>query len=214
MQYKAVIFDLDGVLVFTDKYHYLAWKKLADKMGIEFTEKDNDRLRGVSREESLDIILEKYRGEPISPEKKKEYLEEKNNTYRESLGEMNRGDVSDQVRQTLKRLKDAGYRLAIGSSSKNTAYILERCELTDCFEAVSDGTMITRSKPDPEVFLKAAELLSENPADCLVVEDADAGVTAAHAAGMDVAAIGAATASGRADHELSKFEDLYDILEG
>lgn len=214
MQYKAVIFDLDGVLVFTDKYHYLAWKKLADKLGIEFTEKDNDRLRGVSREESLDIILEKYRGEPISPEKKKEYLEEKNNTYRESLGEMNRGDVSDQVRQTLKRLKDAGYRLAIGSSSKNTAYILERCELTDCFEAVSDGTMITRSKPDPEVFLKAAELLSENPADCLVVEDADAGVTAAHAAGMDVAAIGAATASGRADHELSKFEDLYDILEG
>ncbi|MBQ7658956.1 MAG: beta-phosphoglucomutase [Butyrivibrio sp.] len=214
MQYKAVIFDLDGVLVFTDKYHYLAWKKLADKLGIEFTEKDNDRLRGVSREESLDIILEKYKGEPISPEKKKEYLEEKNNTYRESLSEMNRGDVSDQVRQTLKNLKDAGYRLAIGSSSKNTAYILERCELTDCFEAVSDGTMITRSKPDPEVFLKAAELLSENPADCLVVEDADAGVTAAHAAGMDVAAIGAATASGRADHELSKFEDLYDILEG
>ncbi len=214
MQYKAVIFDLDGVLVFTDKYHYLAWKKLADKLGIEFTEKDNDRLRGVSREESLDIILEKYKGEPISPEKKKEYLEEKNNTYRESLGEMNRDDVSDQVRQTLKKVKDAGYRLAIGSSSKNTAYILERCELTDCFEAVADGTMITRSKPDPEVFLKAAELLSENPADCLVVEDADAGVTAAHAAGMDVAAIGAATASGRADHELSKFEDLYDILEG
>jgi beta-phosphoglucomutase len=214
MQYKAVIFDLDGVLVFTDKYHYLAWKKLADKLGIEFTEKDNDRLRGVSREESLDIILEKYKGEPISPEKKKEYLEEKNNTYRESLGEMNRDDVSEQVRQTLKKLKDARYRLAIGSSSKNTAYILERCELTDCFEAVADGTMITRSKPDPEVFLKAAELLSENPADCLVVEDADAGVTAAHAAGMDVAAIGAATASGRADHELSKFEDLYDILEG
>lgn len=214
MQYKAIIFDLDGVLVFTDKYHYLAWKKLADKLGIEFTEKDNDRLRGVSREESLEIILEKYKGEPITPEKKKEYLEEKNNTYRESLGEMNRDDVSDEVRQTLKKLKDAGYRLAIGSSSKNTAYILERCELTDCFEAVADGTMITRSKPDPEVFLKAAELLSENPADCLVVEDADAGVTAAHAAGMDVAAIGAATASGRADHELSKFEDLYDILEG
>ena len=214
MQYKAIIFDLDGVLVFTDKYHYLAWKKLADKLGIEFTEKDNDRLRGVSREESLNIILEKYHGEPISPEKKKEYLEEKNNIYRESLSEMTGKDVSSEVRQTLKKLKEAGYRLAIGSSSKNTAYILERCELTDCFEAVADGTMITRSKPDPEVFLKAAELLSENPADCLVVEDADAGVTAAHAAGMDVAAIGAATASGRADHELSKFEDLYDILEG
>ena len=125
MQYKAIIFDLDGVLVFTDKYHYMAWKKLADKLGIEFTEKDNDRLRGVSREESLNIILEKYHGEPISAEKRKEYLEEKNNTYRVSLGEMNRDDVSDEVRQTLKKLKEAGYRLAIGSSSKNTAYILE-----------------------------------------------------------------------------------------
>ena len=214
MQYKAIIFDLDGVLVFTDKYHYLAWKKLADKLGIEFTEKDNDRLRGVSREESLNIILEKYHGEPISPEKKKEYLEEKNNIYRESLSEMTGKDVSSEVRQTLKKLKEAGYRLAIGSSSKNTAYILERCELTYAFEVVSDGTMITRSKPDPEVFLKAAELLSENPSDCLVVEDADAGVTAAHAAGMDVAAIGTATASGRADYDLNKFEDLYDVLEG
>jgi beta-phosphoglucomutase len=214
MQYKAIIFDLDGVLVFTDKYHYLAWKKLADKLGIEFTEKDNDRLRGVSREESLNIILEKYHGEPISPEKKKEYLEEKNNIYRESLSEMTGKDVSSEVRQTLEKLKEAGYRLAIGSSSKNTAYILERCELTDAFEVVSDGTMITRSKPDPEVFLKAAELLSENPSDCLVVEDADAGVTAAHAAGMDVAAIGTATASGRADYDLNKFEDLYDVLEG
>ena len=214
MQYKAVIFDLDGVLVFTDKYHYLAWKKLADKLGIEFTEKDNDRLRGVSREESLNIILEKYRGEPISPEQKKEYLEEKNDIYRKSLGEMTRDDVAKEMRETLKKLRDAGYKLAIGSSSKNTAYILERTELTDAFDAVSDGTMITRSKPDPEVFLKAAELLSENPSDCLVVEDADAGVTAAHAAGMDVAAIGTATASGRADYNLDKFEELYDICEG
>ena len=213
MQYKAVIFDLDGVLVFTDKYHFKAWKKLAEKLDIEFTEKDNDRLRGVSRAESLEIILEKYHGKLISEDKKREYLEEKNDIYRQFLGDMNRNDVSADVRDTLTRLRKDGYRLAIGSSSKNTAYILERTELADAFDAVADGTMITRSKPDPEVFLKAAELLSENPSDCLVVEDADAGVTAAHAAGMDVAAIGAATKSQRADYNLEVFSDLWGILE-
>ena len=212
MQYKAVIFDLDGVLVFTDKYHYLAWKALADRLGIEFTEKDNDRLRGVSREESLEIILEKYHGEPISEDKKKEYLVEKNEIYKESLGDMTRDDVSEKVRQTLSKLREAGYRLAIGSSSKNTSYILERVELTDAFDEVADGTMITRSKPDPEVFLKAAQLLKENPSDCLVVEDADAGVTAAHAAGMDAVAIGATTVSGRADYNISSFDELLGIL--
>ncbi|MBE5828422.1 MAG: beta-phosphoglucomutase [Butyrivibrio sp.] len=208
MQYKAVIFDLDGVLVFTDKYHFKAWKKLAEKLSIDFTEKDNDRLRGVSRAESLEIILEKYKGKPISEAQKQEYLAEKNDTYRQFLGDMNRNDVSEDVRSTLKKLRESGYRLAIGSSSKNTAYILERTELTDAFDAVADGTMITKSKPDPEVFLKAAELLSESPSNCLVVEDADAGVTAAHAAGMDVAAIGAATKSQRADYNLEAFSDL------
>ena len=213
MHYKAVIFDLDGVLVFTDKYHYRAWKKLAEKLSIEFTEKDNDRLLGVSRAESLEIILEKYHGKPISEDKKREYLEEKNDTYRQFLGDMNRDDVAKEIRDTLSKLRKDGYRLAIGSSSKNTAFILERCELTDAFDAVADGTMITRSKPDPEVFLKAAELLLEKPSDCLVVEDADAGVTAAHAAGMDVAAIGAATKSQRADYSLEVFSDLLGILE-
>lgn len=212
MQYKAVIFDLDGVLVFTDKYHFKAWKKLAEKLSIDFTEKDNDRLRGVSRAESLEIILEKYKGKPISEAQKQEYLAEKNDTYRQFLGEMNRNDVSDVVRDTLEKLHLNGYRLAIGSSSKNTAYILERTELTDAFDAVADGTMITKSKPDPEVFLKAAELLRETPSNCLVVEDADAGVTAAHAAGMDVAAIGAATKSQRADYNLEAFSDLLTIL--
>jgi len=213
MQYKAVIFDLDGVLVFTDKYHFKAWKKLAEKLSIDFTEKDNDRLRGVSRAESLEIILEKYKGKPISEAQKQEYLAEKNDTYRQFLGEMNRNDVSDVVRDTLEKLRLNGYRLAIGSSSKNTAYILERTELTDAFDAVADGTMIIKSKPDPEVFLKAAELLRETPSNCLVVEDADAGVTAAHAAGMDVAAIGAATKSQRADYNLEAFSDLLGILE-
>jgi beta-phosphoglucomutase len=212
MSYRAVIFDLDGVLVYTDRYHYLAWKKLADRLGIEFTEKDNDRLRGVSREESLDIILENYHGEPVTAEEKRDYLEEKNDSYRESLGVMTRDDVTEEVRQTLSKLRDAGYRLAIGSSSKNTAYILERTELSDAFDKVADGSMITRSKPDPEVFLKAAELLSESPSDCLVVEDADAGIDAAHAAGMDAVAIGAATAGRRAEYNISSFSDLLVLL--
>ena len=212
MQYKAVIFDLDGVLVFTDKYHYLAWKSLADRLGIPFSKEDNDRLRGVSREESLDIILEKYRGEAISLQQKEEYLKEKNDIYRSSLGSMTGDDVSPMVRETLARLRQKGYLLAVGSSSKNTSYILERTGLTGAFDAVADGTMISRSKPDPEVFLKAAEFLEQNPSDCLVVEDADAGVTAAHAAGMDVAAIGVATESDRADYNLSEFEDLIGIL--
>ena len=212
MQYKAVIFDLDGVLVFTDKYHYLAWKSLADRLGIPFSKEDNDRLRGVSREESLDIILEKYRGEAISLQQKEEYLKEKNDIYRSSLGSMTGDDVSPMVRETLARLRQKGYLLAVGSSSKNTSYILERTGLTGAFDAVADGTMISRSKPDPEVFLKAAEFLEQNPSDCLVVEDADAGITAAHAAGMDVAAIGVATESDRADYNLSEFEDLIGIL--
>lgn len=212
MQYKAVIFDLDGVLVFTDKYHYLAWKSLADRLGIPFSKEDNDRLRGVSREESLDIILEKYRGEAISRQQKEEYLKEKNDIYRSSLGSMTGDDVSPMVRETLAILRQKGYLLAVGSSSKNTSYILERTGLTGAFDAVADGTMISRSKPDPEVFLKAAEFLEQNPSDCLVVEDAEAGVTAAHAAGMDVAAIGVATESDRADYNLSEFEDLIGIL--
>ncbi len=207
-----MIFDLDGVLVFTDKYHYKAWKKLADRLDIDFTEEDNDRLRGVSRAESLEIILEKYHGEPISEDVKEKYLEEKNEIYREYLGTMTRNDVDSAVRDNLNLLRNAGLRLAVGSSSKNTAYILERTELTDAFDAVADGTQITRSKPDPEVFLKAAKLLGEDPDNCLVVEDADAGIEAAKAAGMHTAAIGAAARSEAAEYNLTGIEELPVII--
>ena len=175
MKYKAVIFDLDGVICFTDKYHYLAWKKMADGMGIYFDETINNRLRGVSRMESLEIILERCDKE-LTQEEKQALAEEKNKTYVELLGQMTEKDLSSEVKETLDLLRKSGLKLAIGSSSKNAKFILERLGLKDYFDAVSDGTNISKSKPDPEVFIKAAEFLHMAPADCLVVEDAKAGV--------------------------------------
>ena len=151
---KAFIFDLDGVIVFTDKFHYQAWKKMADEMGIYFDETINNRLRGVSRSESLEIILERYEGPALSKEKKAELMESKNNTYRELLASMTPADVTEDVRRTLAELHNRGYKLALGSSSKNAKFILEKVQLLDAFDAISDGTNITKSKPDPEVFLE------------------------------------------------------------
>ena len=208
MDFKAVIFDLDGVLVFTDRYHYLAWKEIAGELGIDFSEKDNDRLRGVSRAESLEIILEKYEGPALDDAKKEELLSRKNGIYRDYLQEMSPDDVSMDVRDTLYELKKRGVKIAVGSSSKNTSLILEKTGLTGMFDTVADGTMITRSKPNPEVFLKAAELLGMDPSSCLVVEDADAGVEAARAAGMHSAAIGAAANSHQAEIDIEKISDI------
>ena len=209
---KAVIFDLDGVLVSTDKMHYRAWKKIADEMGIPFDEFVNNRLRGVSRMESLEIILEKYTGNPLSQKEKEELAQRKNEYYRELLSSMTPDDVMSDVRDTFMMIKAKGYKVAIGSSSKNTKYILERIGLIDEFDAISDGTNITKSKPDPEVFLKAAEYVDEKPEDCLVVEDAEAGIDAGIAAGMRTAAIGEAIYCGKSDYELSVFRDLLLIL--
>ena len=205
---KAFIFDLDGVLVFTDKFHYLAWKEMADQMGIYFDETINNRLRGVSRRESLEIILENYTGTSLSDEQKEKLMEDKNSRYRKLLENMTANDVSEEVRETLKELRKRGYRLAIGSSSKNTKFILERTELSSMFDAVSDGTNISRSKPDPEVFLKAATFLKEVPVECYVVEDASAGIQAAKAAGMQAVGIGEAANDSRADYSIQSFSEL------
>ena len=159
MKFQAVIFDLDGVICFTDEYHYRAWKAMADGMGIPFDREINNRLRGVSRMDSLEIILEKYEGPALSEEKKAALARQKNDLYRESLKEMSPRDLSDEVKDTLDALRAMGLRLAIGSSSKNTPFILKQIGLDGYFDAVSDGNCITRSKPDPEVFVKAAEML-------------------------------------------------------
>lgn len=208
---KAFIFDLDGVLVFTDRFHYQAWKKMADRIGVYFDEQINNRLRGVSRAESLEIILERWEGEPLSREEKEALMEEKNNSYRELLATMTPADVADDVRRTLDQLKKRGHKLAIGSSSKNTKFILQQVALTDVFDAISDGTNISRSKPDPEVFIKAAQFLGEEPDNCIVVEDAFAGIDAAKAAGMTGVGIGDAAGYEKADVRIQNFAELLEL---
>ena len=210
-KYKGIIFDLDGVICFTDHYHYLAWKALADSLGIAFDEKKNDRLRGVSRMESLKIVLEDYKGPAFSDAELSALAEKKNTMYRELLQTMTPNDLPDEVRDTLNELRTRGLKLAIGSSSKNTPLILERIGLADFFDAVSDGNNITRSKPDPQVFSMAAEMLKLAPAQCLVVEDAVAGLQAAAAGGFDSAGLGPAAQSGQATYAMQKFSDLLII---
>lgn len=212
MELKGIIFDLDGVICFTDEYHYLAWKELADKLGIYFDREINNRLRGVSRMASLEIVLERYDGPTLSQDDKARLAEEKNACYRELLGKMSPADLSDEVKQTLDQLRQKGLKLAIGSSSKNAPFILERIGLAGYFDAISDGNNITRSKPDPEVFQLAAEYLGLDPSDCLVVEDAVAGAEAGHAAGMRVACLGDASAAGAGDYNLAAFRELMEIV--
>ena len=209
-KYKAVIFDLDGVICHTDEYHYIAWKQIADGLGVSFDRNINNRLRGVSRMESLEIILEKYDGE-VSCKLKEKLAYEKNETYKKLLRNMAPADVPVEVKETLEKMRAAGIKTAIGSSSKNAGLILQKTELACFFDAVSDGNCITRSKPDPEVFVKAAEFLGESPSDCLVVEDAFAGVDAALAGGFACAGIGDAGAYRKAGYRLSAFSELLDI---
>ena len=212
MKYQGIIFDLDGVICSTDQYHYLAWKALADKLGIYFDETINNRLRGVSRMASLEIVLERYDG-VLTDEEKEAAATEKNELYRKLLARMSPADLAPEVKETLDALRRKGLLLAIGSSSKNAKFILGQIGLGDYFDKISDGTNISRSKPDPEVFLKAAEFLGLEPGACLVVEDAKAGIQAARAAGMDAAAIGDAVACGLATYNLSTFRDLLDCVD-
>lgn len=208
---KGFIFDLDGVIVFTDKYHYLAWKQMADRKNIFFDEKINNRLRGISRMDSLEIILELYEGKPLSQEEKKALAEEKNSYYCKLLFNLSPSDVTEEVRDTLRELKNRGYRLSIGSSSKNAKFILEKVELTDYFDAISDGTNIKKSKPDPEVFLKAAEYLDLKPEECVVVEDAYSGIDAAKICHMKAAGIGDAYSYEKTDYPIKTLSDLLTI---
>ena len=208
---KAFIFDLDGVLVFTDRFHYQAWKQLAEELGIYFDEKINQRLRGVSRMDSLEILLEEYHGEPLTAAQKAALAEKKNQLYVGLLQNMGEADLSEEVRKTMDTLRSRGRKLAIGSSSKNTKLILKRLGLTGYFDAVSDGTNITRSKPDPEVFLCAAQYLGLCPGKCLVVEDAKAGILAAKAGGFDSAGLGEAAAFAFVTYPLQSFSDLLKL---
>lgn len=207
----AIIFDLDGVLCSTDRYHYLAWKALADRLKIPFDEQVNGRLRGVSRMESLDILLGE-KSNLYSKEEKLAMAEEKNSLYKGYLAAMTPGDLSRDVRMTLHTLRQRGYLLAVGSSSKNAKLILRQLGLGDFFDAVADGTMIKNSKPDPEVFLLAASLLGVPPQNAMVIEDAKSGVRAARAGRFR--AIGIRTEGNDPDSDITikRLSNLTDIL--
>ena len=189
MGLKACIFDLDGVIVDTAKYHYLAWKKLATMLNINFTEVDNERLKGVSRMASLDIILEI--GSMVPDDKtKEEYAALKNKWYLDYINRMMPDEILPGSLEFISELKNAGIKVALGSASKNTPLILERLGIGKLFDAVADGNVVSKAKPDPEVFITAAKMLGVQPEDCVVFEDAVAGVEAALNAGMRCVGIG------------------------
>ena len=196
---KAIIFDLDGVIVSTDNCHYEAWKDLSDEEGIYFDRIINERLRGVSRMESLEIILEKAKRE-YSDEEKQKMAERKNDYYKQKIQSITSKDILKGAYEFVSEAKEHGIKVAIGSSSKNTMAILDLIGCTELFDAVADGNNIKRSKPAPDVFLLAAEKLGVEAKNCMVVEDADAGVEAALAAGMKVLAVGYASKNEKATY--------------
>jgi len=189
MSLKACIFDLDGVIVDTAKYHYLAWKKLTVMLNIHFNEKDNERLKGVSRMASLDIILEIGRV-TLDEKKKDEYAAMKNEWYLDYIRRMTPDEILPGSLELISELKNAGIKVALGSASKNTPLILERLGIEKLFDAVADGNVVSKAKPDPEVFNEAAKMVGVAPEDCVVFEDALAGVEAALNAGMFCIGIG------------------------
>jgi beta-phosphoglucomutase len=189
MHIKACIFDLDGVIVDTAKYHFLAWKRLTDQLGISFSEEENERLKGVSRMASLDIIIE-LGGRSLSDKQKLEYATLKNEWYVEYIKKMTPDEILPGTVKFITELRKANIKTAIGSASKNTPMILERTGIKSLFDAVADGNNVKNAKPDPEVFQTAAKLLNVKDEDCVVFEDAVAGIQAALNAGMKSIGIG------------------------
>ena len=210
---KAALFDLDGVLVDTAKYHYLAWKRLAEELSIEFSVEDNEKLKGVSRMQSLEIILE-LGNTKLDNERKIQLAEKKNIWYVEYISKLTPEDILPGVIGFLKSTKANNIKIALGSASKNSMLILESLNLTNYFDAIIDGTKVSKAKPDPEVFLKGAEALNVLPSQCIVFEDAEAGVEAAINAGMYCIGIGSKDILKKAHLVLPGFSDItFDKLQ-
>jgi beta-phosphoglucomutase len=207
MQIRACIFDLDGVIVDTAKYHFLAWKRLADQLGINFTERDNERLKGVSRMESLDIILEIGKRK-MNPDQRNEYATLKNKWYVNYINKMTPEDLLPGGLKFINELKNSGIRVAIGSASKNTPLILERVGIKGLFDVIADGNIVSKAKPDPEVFIKAANLMGIEPEKCTVFEDAIAGVEAAINAGMMCIGVGSPAVLTKAHFVISGLSEM------
>jgi len=198
MDLKACIFDLDGVIVDTAKYHFLAWKRLAGEMGFEFTPEDNEALKGVSRMASLEILL-RVGGIKKSQKEKEELAARKNGWYVEYISGMTPGEILPGSVRLLKQLRSEGILTAIGSASKNARTILDGIKITDMFDVIVDGNKIHSAKPDPEVFVRGAEELNIDPSCCIVFEDAQAGIEAAIAGGMKCVGVGDPKLLGKAD---------------
>jgi beta-phosphoglucomutase len=204
MKYKACLFDLDGVLVDTAVYHFQAWKNLGKNFDYELTEEQNEELKGISRVASLDRILT-WAQKEASQEQKNKWLIEKNENYLELISNMNPSEILPGVLDFLQEIKTQGYLIALGSASKNAEVILRKTGLISWFDAIIDGNHVQKSKPDPEVFLKGAEALGVSPENCIVFEDASAGIEAAKRAGMKAIGIGDPSILGEADQVISSF---------
>ena len=189
MTIRACLFDLDGVLVDTAKFHYLAWKNLADRLGINFTLEDNERLKGVSRMDSLEILLDLGKI-TLSAEEKNKFAAEKNERYLNYVRQMTPDDILPGVKEFLRELKANGIRVGLGSASKNARLILERTNIASLFDVIIDGNLTAHAKPHPEVYALGAQQLEIPAEDCVVFEDAIAGIQSAHNAGMKCIGIG------------------------
>lgn len=204
---KACIFDLDGVIVDTAKFHYLAWRRLAQELGFDFTEEDNERLKGVSRMDSLNILLE-IGGVELDDAKKEELAKNKNEWYVELISEMDEKEILPGTTEFLTMLKEAGLKISLGSASKNAKMILKKINLLHMFDCIIDGTDISKAKPDPEVFLLGANALNVDPSECVVFEDAVSGVEAAISAGMYVIGIGTKETLHRANDVVGSLAEM------
>jgi len=212
--YKGLLFDLDGVIVDTAKYHFLAWKQLADDLGINFTIEDNERLKGVSRMASFEIILE-IGNRTMSLEEKEANCAKKNAIYVDYIKKLRKDEILPGVEAFLQDARSKGYRTALGSASKNSRLILDRLQITGLFDEIIDGTKVSKAKPDPEVFVKGAEALGLECGDCIVFEDAVAGVQAAHNGKMKAVGVGSPEILKEADYVIPGFDGLKidDIVE-
>lgn len=212
MSYKAAIFDLDGVIVDTAKYHYLAWKELADRLGFSFTREHNERLKGVSRMASLDILLE-IGGIEMTAEEKEQAAKEKNDRYVAYIRHIDAAQLLPGAERYLKELRRREIKTALGSASKNAVTILTNTGILDLFDAVIDGNCVSNAKPDPEVFSLGAMRLGVAPEECAVFEDAAAGIQAAHNAGMLAVGIGAPAVLSEADFVIGGLDQASKIDE-
>ena len=204
---KACLFDLDGVIVDTAVYHFQAWRRLANELGFDFTEHQNEQLKGISRMESLELIL-KWGNVTLSEEEKNEWATRKNAWYLESVMQMTPNEVLKGVPEFLKSLRANGIKIALGSASKNSRLILEKINMIEFFDVIIDGNDITKGKPDPQVFLLGAEATNCKPDDCVVFEDALAGVQAGKTGGMRVIGVGDEQILHEADFVIKGFEEM------